>query len=51
MGQTTSIIKTSIGSKGRPEKKKPTSAQNTSDTKWTKKANNRMEEYGCSTYY
>lgn len=47
MGQT-SVIRTTIKIKGDKEKKF-TSAQDMSDTKWTKKANHRMEEDSYST--
>lgn len=47
MGQT-SIIRTTKKIKGDKEKKS-TSAQDMSDTKWTKAANYRMEEDSYST--
>lgn len=47
MGQI-SVIRTTIKTEG-DEKKKSTSAQDMSDTKWTKKANHRMEEDSYST--
>lgn len=48
MGQTTNVIRTTLKVKG-DLKKKPTSVQSMSDIKYTKKANQRMEEDSCST--
>lgn len=48
MEQTTNVIRRTLKVKG-DLKKKPTSVQSMSNIKYTKKANQRMEEDCCST--